>query len=60
MKTNLKTAPQILEHYVLEKILWITPSQQKILLEAMRHYARVKSDKSYELGYQTALKQLTK
>jgi|DEB19_MinimDraft_3_1074340.scaffolds.fasta_scaffold42258_2 hypothetical protein len=53
MKT-LRTAPQILEHYSLHC------ATDDYMLKAMRHYARVKSDKAYELGYQTALKQLTK
>jgi len=62
MKNKLSTAPQILEHYLQRAwILDCVPDcEVEAILKAMRRYARVKSDIAYELGYQTALKQLTK
>lgn len=60
MKT-LKTAPQILEHYLYKKFkCYPNVNQIQACVEAMRSYAKYKSDKAYELGYQEALKQLTK
>lgn len=53
--SKLKTAPQILEHYI--GYIGIGDYTDNIL-KAMRHYARVKSDKAYELGYQTAINQM--
>lgn len=59
MKHKLATAPQILEHYLYKKFkCYPNVNHIQACLEAMRHYARVKSDKAYELGYQEALKQL--
>jgi len=55
----MKTATQILEHYLYKKFkCYPNVNQIQACMEAMRHYARVKSDKAYELGYQEALKQL--
>lgn len=54
MKT-LRTAPQILEHYANWQIFRIDYDN---VLKAMRHYARVKSDKAYEEWYQTAINQM--
>lgn len=54
----LKTAPQILEYYtaISNWVLWW--SKYTAILKAMRHYARVKSDKAYELWYKTAINQM--
>lgn len=56
MKT-LRTAPQILEHYLGYRLSDIGLLEESIL-KAMRHYARVKSDKAYEEWYQTAINQM--
>lgn len=54
----LKTAPQILEHYVKidweELQFWL--ALQDEILKAMRSYAKYKSDIAYEKWFQTALK----
>jgi len=55
----MKTAPQILEHYLYKKFkCYPNVNQIQACVEAMRSYAKYKSDKAYELGYQEALKQL--
>lgn len=55
MKT-LKTAPQILEHYFPDLDRFYLDEQEGIL-KAMRHYARVKSEKAYEEAYQSFVEQ---
>ncbi len=51
----MKTAPQILEHYFWFAINW---KEVDPMLKAMRHYARVKSEKAYEEWYKTAINQM--
>lgn len=52
---SLRTAPQILEHYLGYTGIW---DYTDSILKAMRHYSKYKSDIAYEKGYQEALKQL--
>lgn len=52
MKKQLKTALQFLKYYEQ------TCSSDDYILKAMREYAKYKSDKAYESGYQSCLKQL--
>lgn len=55
---SLKTAPQILEHYVWENTLYCIdiPSEfSDVLLKAMRHYARIKSDKAKDVTYSSTV-----
>ena len=59
MKHKLATAPQILEHYLYKKFkCYPNVNQIQACVEAMRSYAKYKSDKAYEEWFQTALKML--